>query len=118
VALRSSIPGAGRSTWAPCRDLPIISYDDVQKELTGSVGLCGDEVALFREMRRRAAMLMRSGSDVIIYTTNIDATERLPNVNLVPPDIPVRSVIVDRPNGPKQNDDGRDKGKSWRCNKL
>jgi len=60
-------------------------------------------------MRRRAAMLMRSGSDVIIYTTNIDATERLPNVNLVPPDIPVRSVIVDRPNGPKQNDDGRDK---------
>jgi predicted kinase len=87
---------AGRSTWAAEQDTPVISCDDVHQELLAS-RLPKDRSMVLREARRRAANLMRSGSHTIIDATNIEAEERLQNVNLAPPDIPVRYVVMDCP---------------------
>jgi len=97
-------PEARKSTWASEQGLPIVSWDLVQRELAGSMGPSGDRSAVSREVRRRAASLMRSGTDAIIDATNITPEERLQNVTLAPPDMPVRYVVIDGPQEHKSND--------------
>jgi predicted kinase len=104
LTLTVGSPAAGKSTWAAEQGVPVVSCDGVRQELLDSTGLYSDQSMVLREARRRAVGLMRSGSHTIIDATNIDTAERLRNVSLAPPDIPVRYVVMDRLLKKKQPD--------------
>jgi predicted kinase len=91
--------GAGKSTWTrgTFDEALIVSSDDIREEMFGTTDMGGDQGRVFAKVRRTAKERLSKGNTVVIDATNLKREDRLPNARLVPPDIPVEYVLVDRP---------------------
>jgi len=91
--------GAGKSTHAAARFRleEVVSSDAVRAELLGSERADGDQAAVFAEVRRRAVARLERGLSAVIDATHLRPGDRRATAELVPPDIPVRYVVLDRP---------------------
>jgi predicted kinase len=98
--------GAGKSTWSATQGIDIVSSDQLRIELHGSAEAPGDQSAIFRQVRARSARLLGKGKDVIVDAMHVEAEHRLTQSAVVPPDVRVRYVIIDRPLAEKQRDGG------------
>ena len=100
--------GAGKSTYAMehYRDEVIVSSDLIREELYGSHLMTGSQEAIFSTVRQRARKALSAGSSVVIDATNLRRTDRLMNAALVPADIPIEYVLIDRPMAEKKRDGG------------
>lgn len=96
--------GAGKSTWAAANHQPdeIVSSDAIRTELGMPLANQGDQSPVFAELRRRVAARLSSGRSAVIDATNLRAEDRLSNVSMVPGDMPVEYVVLDRPMSDKQ----------------
>jgi predicted kinase len=105
--------GAGKSRWARRNHdaAEVVSSDEIHVELYGDLAVDGDKAPVFAALRRRAIELLASGRSVCIDATNLRQADRLANVRLAPPDMPVRYVVVDRPMAEKEATAG------WRAEK-
>ena len=96
--------GAGKSTWAAANHEAddIVSSDAIRTELGMPLANQGDQSPVFAELRRRVAARLSSGRSAVIDATNLRAEDRLSNVGMVPGDMPVEYVVLDRPMPDKQ----------------
>lgn len=100
--------GAGKTTYAAANFAgeAVLSSDAIREELYGSQGLGGSQERVFAVLRERARRLLSAGQTVVIDATNLVRHDRLRNAELVPKDIPVDYVVIDRPMSEKQRDGG------------
>ncbi|CUX56982.1 hypothetical protein AGR8A_pTi10054 [Agrobacterium fabrum str. J-07] len=100
--------GAGKTTYAAehYADEVVVSSDAVRQELYGSQIMTGSQDAIFNTMRQRARRALSTGNTVVIDATNLRRHDRLVNASLVPTDIPVEYVLIDRPMEEKRRDGG------------
>ena len=91
--------GAGKTTWASRNHDPadIVSSDNIRKTVFGTQDMGGDQEPVFRKLRAEVVARLSSGRSAVIDATNLKREDRLPNVRLAPPDIPVEYVVIDRP---------------------
>jgi predicted kinase len=89
--------GAGKSTWARQQSTTIVSSDEIREELFGTNDTPRDQGHVFRTARRKMAMVLKSGEDVILDATNIKTVDRKRIATSIPPDFCVEYVIIDRP---------------------
>jgi hypothetical protein len=90
--------GAGKTTWAKRRydGTDIISADAIREEMFGSLTMDGDQGPVFERLRAEVVARLSVGRTVVIDATNLKREDRLSNVLLAPPDIPVEYVVIDR----------------------
>lgn len=100
--------GAGKTTYAAAHfpGETVLSSDGIREELYGSQGMAGSQENVFVTLRDRARRLLAAGQTVVIDATNLRRSDRLRNADLVPRDIPVEYVVIDRPMADKQRDGG------------
>lgn len=105
--------GAGKSTYARTNYAgeTIVSSDAIREELSGAGGMAGSQDAVFAAVRDRAKAALAAGKTVVIDATNLRRSDRLMNTDLVPEDIPIEYVVIDRPMAEKERDGG------WRLEK-
>ncbi len=91
--------GAGKSTWAAnnCDPADVISSDDIRRQIFGSMDVAGDQEAVFERVRQEAARRLAAGRSAVIDATNIKAGDRRANAVIVPSDLEVEYVVIDRP---------------------
>jgi predicted kinase len=104
---------AGKSTYAASTYLAeeILSSDEIRVELFGSMSMAGSQQRVFEVLRDRAMGRLSTGRSVVIDATNIHQRDRLANAFIVPSDVTVEYVLIDRPMSEKQRDAG------WRAEK-
>ena len=82
VILLSGLPGTGKDTWirANCPGLPVISLDEIRREL----GITPTEAqgAVVAEARQRARGLLREGRSFVWNATNVTAQVRANQISL------------------------------------
>lgn len=100
--------GAGKSHWARLNHPPeeIVSADDIRLELDRTLVNSGPQDRVFQLAYRRVTARLARGDSVVLDATNIKRADRLRAVDLVPPDLEVVYVVVDRPMGEKVADAG------------
>lgn len=100
--------GAGKTTYAASNYAGeiVLSSDVIRNELYGTQGMAGSQEAVFVALRERARRLLAAGQSVVIDATNLRRSDRIVNAALVPPDIAVEYVLIDRPMPDKQRDGG------------
>lgn len=100
--------GAGKSTYAAANYPPewILSSDAIREELSGGIDMAGSQKSIFETLRQRARTRLSGGQSVVIDATNLRQEDRLMNANIVPDDIPIDYVIIDRPMEHKVRDGG------------
>lgn len=105
--------GAGKSTYASKTYLTdeILSSDAIREELFGTSDMGGNQEHIFQLLRVRAQVRLSSGRSAVIDATNIRQRDRIANALLVPRDIPVDYILIDRPMSEKERDAG------WRAEK-
>ncbi|MCV3243844.1 hypothetical protein ABID19_006541 [Mesorhizobium robiniae] len=105
--------GAGKSSYAAANYSTelVISADAIREELYGSHNMTGGQEAVFNTVRQRARLALAAGNSVVIDATNLRRNDRLLNATLVPADIAVDYVLIDRPMAEKLRDGG------WRLEK-
>lgn len=86
----------GKSTWAMTQDIPVVSTDSLRIQMYGSLSVAGSQGPVFRTARAQVASLMRAGSHAILDASHLRKDDRVRNASMVPPDLCVRYVIVDR----------------------
>ena len=86
----------GKSTWAMTQDIPVVSTDSLRIQMYGSLSVAGSQGPVFRTARAQVASLMRAGSHAILDACHLRKDDRVRNASMVPPDLCVRYVIVDR----------------------
>lgn len=71
VILMSGLPGTGKDTWIRqnCPDIPMISLDNIRREI--GAGHTGDQSAVIEEARRRAREYLRKKQPFVWNATNI-----------------------------------------------
>lgn len=104
-------PAAGKSHWAQQQGLPVVSSDEIRKELAGTLEFDADQAIVFREVRDRARKHLAQGESVIINSMNLQPEHPLRQTSVMPRDLDVHYVIIDRPLAEKQRDAG------WRAEK-
>src|SRR5690606_27910980 len=60
----------------------------------------------FAALRQRVRQALSTGNSVVVDSTNLRRSDRLANVALVPADIPIEYVVIDRPMEEKRRDGG------------
>ena len=99
VTLLVGPTGAGKSTYT--RDNfdvnDVISSDAIRLKLFNTLENRGDQSQIFERVRTEARMRLASGKRVVIDATHIVARDRIVNALLVPSDMPVEHVVIDRP---------------------
>jgi hypothetical protein len=86
----------GKSTWAAAQSAPVVSTDGLRLELHGSLTAAGSQGPIFRLARAKATSILRSGSDVVLDATHLHERDRVRNAAIVPKDLGVTYVIIDR----------------------
>lgn len=91
--------GAGKSRWAERNREPseVFSSDRIREQIYGKMNTAGDPRPVFRELRRLVMARVASGKSAVIDATNIARDDRLANVRLMPQDMYVDYVVIDRP---------------------
>lgn len=105
--------GAGKSRWAERNRDPseVFSSDRIRERLYGRLDMAGDQAPVFTELRRQVVARVASGKSAVIDATNIRRVDRLANVSLMPGDMAVEYVVIDRPMHQKEATVG------WRAEK-
>lgn len=100
--------GAGKSTYAQANYSPdeIVSSDSVRERITGRLEFGGDQNLVFEQVRQEAVLRLSSGHRTVIDATHVKTTDRLVNARLVPLDIQVEYVVIDRSLEEKRRDGG------------
>lgn len=100
--------GGGKSRYArehfPTEE--IVCTDDIRMELFGSLDTPGKQAEVHETAAARVVERLSRGDGAVMDATNILRRDRLRVVNLVPPDIEVVYVVVDRPMDTKRADGG------------
>ncbi len=91
--------GAGKTTWARqnCDPAEVVSSDQIRTEMFGTQDMGGDQEPVFERLRAEVVKRMSNGRTAIVDATNLRPEDRLANVRLVPPDMAVEYVVIDRP---------------------
>lgn len=100
--------GAGKTTWASQNHDPadIVSSDTIREEIFGTRDMDGDQEPVFRKLRAELVARLSVGRSAVVDATNLKREDRLANALLVPPDIPVEYVVIDRPMDAKRSTAG------------
>jgi predicted kinase len=98
--------GAGKSKWSSEQEAEVVSSDDIRKELVSDGETPGNQSDIFHRVRIRSSKILGAGRNVIIDAMHIESGHRLRQIDIAPPDIPVRYVIIDRPLAEKLQDAG------------
>ncbi|MEQ8319342.1 MAG: AAA family ATPase [Rhodospirillales bacterium] len=100
-------PAAGKSTWASknCHEHEVISSDEVRSSSQAFQGI-GKDGLVFAEVRRRAAALLKSGSNAVIDATHLKSEDRRETRKIIPEWMPIEYVVIDRPLEAKIRDQG------------
>ena len=99
--------GAGKSTWTALQDpASVISTDEIRRELYGDHVIQGDYRVVFQIFFSRAQARLAQGLPVVLDATHLHRRDRIASVTLVPPNHPVRYVVIDRPLAEKIRDGG------------
>lgn len=91
--------GAGKSTHA-AQNYPaeeIVSTDAIRLEMYGSLEVSGSQEAIFATAEERLIDRLSKGENAVFDATNIQQRHRLRAVDLVPEDMEVQYVVIDRP---------------------
>ena len=88
-----------------------MSSDEIRKELGGELEFGADQAIVFREVRDRARKHLAQGDNVVIDAMNLELAHRMRQISIMPRDLLVRYVVIDRPLESKQRDAG------WRAEK-
>jgi hypothetical protein len=86
----------GKSTWAFAQDIPVVSADNLRFQIYGSLSAPDSQGSIFRTARAMVVSLMSAGSNAILDASHLHKNERVRNASIVPPDLSVKYVIVDR----------------------
>lgn len=89
--------GAGKSTWARRQSEKVVSSDEIRAEIFGTDRVPREQGDVFRTARERMATILKSGEDVILDATNIKTEDRKRNATIIPSDLHVEYVVIDRP---------------------
>lgn len=94
---------AGKSTYAQANyaAADIISSDAIREQIFGSVSAAGDQAPVFERLRAEVRSRLASGRRVVVDATHIKVADRLATARLMPPDMPVEYVVLDRPHADK-----------------
>ena len=105
--------GAGKTFYAAANYAgeTVLSSDAIRSELFGTQDMAGSQEKVFVTVRDRARTLLAAGQTVVIDATNLRRTDRMVNATMVPQDITVEYILIDRPMTEKQRDAG------WRLTK-
>lgn len=100
--------GAGKSTYVSENFAPedVVSTDAIRQELFGSVIAPGSQARVFETATRRLVERLARGESAVLDATNIQRRDRLQVVDLVPEDLTVEYVVVDRDIEDKRRDGG------------
>ncbi|MFB9982383.1 AAA family ATPase [Mesorhizobium kowhaii] len=100
--------GAGKSTFAKTNYPPdeIISADAVREQLFGSAVVAGPQAKIFKVVTERLVAKLSRGESAVLDATNIKKRDRLNIVDLIPEDIKVEYVVLDRNMDDKRRDGG------------
>lgn len=92
--------GAGKSTWIynnlPCPET-FISSDTIREQLCGDFKDQSKNEAVFAAFHELATTRLRRGLPVVLDATHLKRQDRLKSAKLVPPTVPVRYIVIDRP---------------------
>ena len=90
---------AGKSTYAEAHydRADIISSDAIRLEIFGSLEAAGDQGPVFEQLRADVRARLSAGHRVVVDATHIKAVDRLATARLMPADMPVEYVVLDRP---------------------
>ncbi len=94
---------AGKSTYAQANydQADIVSSDAIRQEIFGSLEAAGDQAPVFERLRVEVRTRLASGRRVVVDATHIKAADRLATARLMPADLPVEYVVLDRPHNEK-----------------
>ncbi|WP_296747200.1 AAA family ATPase [Mesorhizobium sp.] len=100
--------GAGKSTYARANFAAdeIVSSDDIRIELFGSQATPGSQAHVFEVAMKRLTTRLARGDTAVLDATNIQRRNRLQVVDLVPTDMEVEYVVIDRDIEEKRRDGG------------
>ncbi|MGO8049835.1 AAA family ATPase [Rhizobium leguminosarum] len=98
--------GAGKSKFAAENFAPeeVISSDAVRIELFGTLDNHGAQSKVFEVVEERLVDRLARGLSAVLDATNIKGKDRLHFVDLMPPDMAVEYVVIDRPVDEKKRD--------------
>ena len=98
--------GSGKSTWIRNNHPAghVVSTDDIRMELNGTLANTGPQERVFQVAFRRITSRLARGESVAFDATNIKKADRMRVLDLVPPDIEVVYVVIDRPMEAKRAD--------------
>ncbi len=97
--------GAGKSSWAQKQKCTVISRDDVRHRIKLKQPNIPEGIILDAYLSE-AIEVLKSGRDVIMDATHIDQHVRYRILAMVPADIPIDYVVIDRPIDEKIRDGG------------
>lgn len=95
--------GAGKSSWIQTQSaMPewkqsIISSDVIRSQLTGNFRDQTKNEEVFETMHELAKLRLKRGLPVILDATHLKNANRIKAAKLVPTDVPVRYVVINRP---------------------
>jgi len=100
--------GGGKSTYAAANFAPdeIVSSDALRIELFGSQVVAGSQAKIFEVVRQRVIERLQRGDCVVVDATNMRQRDRLQLVDIMPPDLKVQYVVIDRTLQDKVRDGG------------
>lgn len=100
--------GAGKSRWVERNRDPaeVFSSDRIREKLTGRMDMAGDQGPVFRELRRSVIARIAAGKSAVIDATNIRRDDRLANTSLMPVDMEIEYVVIDRSMAQKEETGG------------
>jgi len=100
--------GAGKSTYAKTNYPPngIVSADAIREELFGSSVISGPQTKVFETVTERLIAKLSRGESAVLDATNIKKRDRLKIVDLVPDDLKIEYVVLDRDMEDKRRDGG------------
>lgn len=100
--------GAGKSTYALANFSgdEVISSDALRTELFGSQIAPGSQARVFELVRERAVSRLRRGETAVIDATNLKQRDRLTLVDVMPVDMKITYIVLDRSMEEKVRDGG------------
>lgn len=106
--------GAGKSRWAERNRDPsdVFSSDLISERLYGRMHMAGDQAPIIRELHQLVVARVASGKSAVMDAPNIRRDDRLSNATVVPPDMQIEYVVIDRPMEQKEATAG------WRLEKV